>query len=108
MADEPRDVHYRPKEFLYRNVHYEAGWYFFDEEADLYGPFPHEQFAKTALQLYIKQLMEGKSPTQLSPSDQAQAAALIELMQMGDPAAQPDIPDDILREILKPDDTTLN
>lgn len=53
-------------EFIYKRdgVHYDKGWYFLDEEEDLYGPFLSKKQCEVGLQLYIKQLMAGKSPTQ--------------------------------------------
>lgn len=63
MANE--HVHYFEGEFLYKNVHYAPGWYFLDEEQDLYGPFLDEAHAERGLQIYIKQLMAGIAPTQI-------------------------------------------
>lgn len=58
-------VHFFSSEFLYKNVHYSSGWYFYDEEEDLYGPFNNKAHAQRALILYVKQLMAGVSPTQI-------------------------------------------
>jgi hypothetical protein len=95
---EPRDVHYRDKEFLYRNWHYQPGWYFYDEEEDLYGPFLSQLHAQNGLKLYITQLLAGKSPTQLSPTEQR--VALQMLSQMGYHELDPDIPEDIWKSII--------
>lgn len=65
MTDMPRDIHYRDHEFLYKNVHYDAGWYFYDEEEDLYGPFLSKHQCEVALQMYLRQLEAGVAPTQL-------------------------------------------
>ena len=62
---DPREVHFHSTEFLYRNWHYPPGWYFYDEEEDLYGPFLSEDHAKRGLQAYIQQLLDGVAPTQL-------------------------------------------
>ena len=69
MPSEPENVHFRSSEFLYRNVHYAPGWYFFDEEGDLYGPFTEKAHCERGLQMYIRQLMAGESPTQIYRPD---------------------------------------
>mgnify|MGYP001586668985 CR=1 FL=1 len=75
MPKESFGVHYRATEFLYRNWHYEPGWYFYDEEQDLYGPFFNEEHCRNGLQLYIMQLMAGEAPTQLSEAEKQQLLA---------------------------------
>lgn len=62
-------AHFFPKEFLYRNWHYEPGWYFYDEEGDLYGPFVSEAHCNRGFQLYLQQLNLGVAPTQINRSD---------------------------------------
>lgn len=63
---EPTDdnIFYNEYEFLHNNVHYEAGWYFFDEELEPYGPFLDKKHCERGLQLYVKQLNDGVAPTQ--------------------------------------------
>lgn len=63
--EENDGVHYRDKEFLYKNVHYDKGWYFYDEEGDLYGPFLTRTQTEVGLRMYIEQLLRGEAPTQL-------------------------------------------
>lgn len=101
MPAEERGIHYRSSEFIYRNWHYAKGWYFYDEEEDLYGPFPNEKFAKIALQLYIKQLMEGRSPTQLTEKEKRILTPHIERAIAEMEHQDPDIPEDLLTEIIK-------
>lgn len=59
-------ITYYDKEFLHRNVHYEPGWYFPDEEGDLYGPFLTKTQTEMALRMYLQQLMDGVAPTQIN------------------------------------------
>lgn len=71
MSREVENVHFHDVEFLYTSPvdgvswHYPPGWYFFDEEGDLYGPFLDKGHAERGLRLYLEQLMAGVSPTQL-------------------------------------------
>ena len=59
------NVHFRAKEFIFRSYHYEPGWYFYDEEGDLYGPFLNKKHCEVGLQLYLQQLIDGVAPTQI-------------------------------------------
>lgn len=64
MPSGPEVAHYMSSEFLYRNVHYPAGWYFYDEEEDLYGPFDSKLQTEIGWMIYCDQLMRGEAPTQ--------------------------------------------
>ena len=58
-------VFLRDKDFLEKGYHWEPGYYFYDEEGDLYGPFLSAEQGECALKLYLQQLMAGEAPTQL-------------------------------------------
>jgi hypothetical protein len=64
-SDSKEVIHFRDKDFLYKDYHWPPGWYFYDEEEDLYGPFLSEDQTKVALKLYLKQLLSGQAPTQM-------------------------------------------
>lgn len=98
MPAESRTIHYRAIEFLYRNHHYPPGWYFYDEEEDLYGPFLNHAHCEAGLKLYLNQLMAGRSPTQLTVREKhALMGPLTQLINEQEQAASalPDIPLDI-------------
>jgi hypothetical protein len=64
MSDKKETVFFRDKEFLAENWHYSPGWYWYDEEGSLYGPFTSKEHGERGLRLYLKQLEQGISPTQ--------------------------------------------
>jgi hypothetical protein len=63
-SDSSEVIHFRDKDFIEQNYHWPSGWYFYDEDGDLYGPFLTQAQTEVALQLYLEQLLEGRAPTQ--------------------------------------------
>jgi hypothetical protein len=64
-SDTKEVIHFRDKDFIEKNYHWPAGWYFYDEEGVLYGPFLSEAQTEVALQIYVRQLLLGVAPTQM-------------------------------------------
>lgn len=59
-SDKFGNIFFRQEEFLHNNVHYDFGWYFWDIDDEPFGPFVHEEQARTAVRLYTERLMSGE------------------------------------------------
>lgn len=51
---------FHDKEFLENNWHWPPGYYFRDEEGDLYGPFLSEQQRNVGWKIYLEGRMSGR------------------------------------------------
>lgn len=59
-SDKFGHIFHQDREFLFNNVPYDVGWYFWDIDEEPFGPFTDEEHAKRALTLYTKRLMSGE------------------------------------------------